>query len=72
MLRSPVGIATLAVSFVPNKFASAASDNHKESLVHLIQITADHVNKHVAADVPVMASAARWMNHGFKVKASIE
>ncbi|KAJ8587350.1 hypothetical protein M405DRAFT_934775 [Rhizopogon salebrosus TDB-379] len=58
-------------SDIPHATVST-SDNHKESLVHLIQITADHVNKHVAVDIPVMASVARWMNHGFKVKASID
>jgi hypothetical protein len=72
MLRSPVGIAALAVSFVPNKFASAVSGDYKESLVHLIQITEDHVYKHVAADASLVTSVAQRVDHNLKIKASIE
>jgi hypothetical protein len=72
MLRSPVGIATLAVSIPPNKFAGAASKDYKESLVHLIQITEGHVYKHVAADASLVTSVAQRVDPGLKIKASIE
>jgi hypothetical protein len=40
--------------------------------MRLIQITEAHVYKHVAADASVTASAAQRVDHGLKVKASIE
>jgi hypothetical protein len=72
MLQSPVGIATLIVSFVPNKFTSAADDKYAQLLAHLIKLTEEHVHKHFAADASVMTSIAQRVNHELKIKASIE
>jgi hypothetical protein len=72
MLQSPVGIATLIVSFVPNKFTRAADDKYAQLLARLIKLTEEHVHKHFAADASVMASIAQRVNHELKIKASIE
>jgi hypothetical protein len=57
---------------VLNKSPSAAQDGYKESLIHLIQTTEEHVYKYVAADASVMASVAQRVDPGLKIKASIE
>jgi hypothetical protein len=57
---------------VPHKSPSAAEDGYKESLIRLIQTTEEHVYKHVAADVSVVASVAQRVDYGLKIKASIE
>jgi hypothetical protein len=72
MLQSPVGTATLIVSFVPNKFTNAADDKYAQLLACLIKLTEEHVHKHFAADASVMASIAQRVNHELNIKASIE
>jgi hypothetical protein len=72
MLQSPVGIATLIVSFVPNKFTSAADEKYAPLLACLIELTEEHVHKHFAVDASVMASIAQRVNHELKIKASIK
>ncbi|KAJ8581724.1 hypothetical protein M405DRAFT_603863 [Rhizopogon salebrosus TDB-379] len=72
MLRSPVGIATLAVSFVPNNSSSAVKEDYKGSLIHLIQMTEEHVYKHIAADASVITSIAQRVDPRLKIKASID
>jgi hypothetical protein len=72
MPQSPVGIAALTVSFVPNESPSAAKDDYKGSLICPIQMTEEHVYKHVAADASVMASVAQRVDYTLKIKTSIE
>jgi hypothetical protein len=72
MPQSPVGIAALIVSFVPNKSPSAAKDGYQESLIHFIQMTQEHEYKHVAADASLVTSVAQRVDHKLNIKASIE
>ncbi|KAJ8593314.1 hypothetical protein M405DRAFT_930900 [Rhizopogon salebrosus TDB-379] len=57
-------------SVIPHATVSTSND-YKESLVHLIQITEGHVYKHVAADASLVTSVAQRVDHGLKIKASI-
>jgi len=72
MLQSPVGIATLNISFVPNEFTIAADEDHKETLIHLIKITEREVFKHVTTDASVVALIAQRVDRSQKINASIE
>ena len=72
MLQSPVGIAILIISFVPNTFTRAADDKYAQLLARLIKLTEEHVHKHFEADASVIISIAQRMNHELKIKATIE
>ena len=72
MLQSPVGIATLIVLSVPNKFTRADGEKYAPLLACLIKLTEEHVHKHFAADASVMTSIAQRVNHELKIKTSIE
>jgi len=49
----------MTISSMPYKYTSAATEDHKETLAHLIQITENCVYEHVASEASMMTSIAQ-------------